>query len=121
MFDGSDPREVNPHILTAVMIEHIQAVERAEEILSVKGLDCYFIGPTDLGASLGYDSDKTAQAIARVLEVSKKLGVPGGIHAMTAEQANERIAQGFQFIAVSEAGRLAAVGAHESLSRINAT
>lgn len=119
VFDGTNPPDVNPHILCAVMIEHAQAIDNLEAILSVKGLDCYFIGPTDLSASLGYDADKTAQAITRTLEVGKKLGVPGGIHAMTADQANERIAQGFQFIAVSECGRLAAAGAKQDLARIN--
>ena len=120
VFDGATPPEVNPCILTAVMIEHIQAVENAEEILSVKGLDCYFIGPTDLGASLGYDSDKTAAAIKQVLSVGKSLGIPAGIHVPTGELACKRIAEGFQFIAVSEAGRLAAAGAEQDLAQIKA-
>ncbi len=117
-FDGAAPPAVNPQVLAAVMIEHVEAVENVESILSVQGLDCYFIGPTDLGASLGYKPDEVTDAIGRVLQAGKKLGVPGGIHVASPELARERAAQGFQFIAVSEAGKLVADGATQLISSL---
>jgi 4-hydroxy-2-oxoheptanedioate aldolase len=118
VFDGTHPPTVNPQILAAVMIEHVESVNNIDKILAVEGLDSIFIGPTDLGASLGYKSDEVADAIRQTLEACRKARVPAGIHVMTADLANERIGQGFQFIAVCEAARLAAEAAARSLEQI---
>jgi 4-hydroxy-2-oxoheptanedioate aldolase len=45
--------EARRRTLVVVQIEDDVAVQRAEEISSVAGLDAVFIGPTDLSASLG--------------------------------------------------------------------
>jgi 4-hydroxy-2-oxoheptanedioate aldolase len=95
------------------MIEHIEAVKRAEEIMSTPGLDAIFIGPNDLAASmgvpLGLDNphpDHRA-AVARVLETGKRLGLPVGIHCGSVEALNERIDEGFLWLALSsDAGLL---------------
>src|SRR5207247_6659212 len=43
----------NEEILVVLMIEHIKAIEAADEILSVPGIDVAFIGPNDLHNSMG--------------------------------------------------------------------
>src|SRR5215510_11680844 len=43
----------NEEILVVLMIEHIKAIEAADEILSVPGVDVAFIGPNDLHNSMG--------------------------------------------------------------------
>ncbi|MGC8832995.1 MAG: HpcH/HpaI aldolase family protein, partial [Armatimonadota bacterium] len=43
----------NEQILLAVQIEHKDAVELAEEICRVEGVDLVFVGPYDLAASMG--------------------------------------------------------------------
>jgi 4-hydroxy-2-oxoheptanedioate aldolase len=95
------------------MLETVEAVENADEILSVPGIDAFFIGPNDLHNSLGkppvFDSDDPGflQAIDRLLAAGKKHNVPAGIHVVDALAAQRRIAQGFQFIAVtSEVGMM---------------
>ncbi len=51
---GSDyAARINDEVYVAVQIETIRAVERAEEILSVEGIDGCWIGPADLGLSMG--------------------------------------------------------------------
>ncbi|MBI3941369.1 MAG: hypothetical protein HY326_00015 [Chloroflexi bacterium] len=93
----------NPEIFLAVMIETVQAVEKAEEILSVPGVDCCFIGPGDLALDLGTygrPSDRHAEAIQSLVDTGKRLGVPMGIYCPTLEVARQRTAQGFQFMNV---------------------
>src|SRR5256885_3794299 len=43
----------NDEILVVLMIEHVQGVEAAEQIISVPGVDVVFIGPNDLHNSMG--------------------------------------------------------------------
>ena len=109
-----------------VQIEHAEAVKNVEDILSVEGIDGYFIGPSDLAISMGFkpgfdQSDpRHEEAVQRVLAVGKKLGVPGGPHVGSAEALNQRVAQGFRFIGLSsDEGflRVAATSALQSVKR----
>jgi 4-hydroxy-2-oxoheptanedioate aldolase len=101
----------NDEILVVIMAEHVDAVERADEIFSVPGIDAVFIGPNDLHASMGlppaFDSDNKqfAEAVEHIRVTAKKHGVASGIHVIDAAQAQRRAQEGFQFIAViSDAG-----------------
>jgi len=103
--------KANEEILVVVMMEHVDAVEAADEILSVPGIDVVFIGPNDLLNSMGqppaFDSEHKAfvDAVQHVLKTARKYGIAPGMHALDAEGARKRIAAGFQFIAIaSEAG-----------------
>src|ERR671923_2349411 len=42
----------NEEILIVLQCEHIKAVEDADAIFSVPGIDCMFVGPNDLAASM---------------------------------------------------------------------
>jgi 4-hydroxy-2-oxoheptanedioate aldolase len=95
------------------MAEHVRAIEKADEILSVPGVDAVFIGPNDLHASMGrppaFDSDDRQfnDAVNHILKLARKNGLAPGIHVADAASAQRRIAQGFQFVAVtSEAGMM---------------
>lgn len=97
--------EANDEIMVVVMIEHVDAVRRAEEILSVEGVDACFIGPNDLAWSMSTPHGKARGSaehqalIDEVLRAAKKVGVPAGIHCSSAEEVTRRIDQGFQFLA----------------------
>ena len=86
------------------MIEHIDAVNAIDSILSVDGIDAYIIGPYDLSGSMGHIGElnhpEVASAIEKVLEAGKRLGKPGGIHVVEPdqEQLQQRISAGFNFI-----------------------
>jgi 4-hydroxy-2-oxoheptanedioate aldolase len=103
----------NDEILVVLMVEHIKAIEAADEILSVPGIDVVFIGPNDLHHSMGkppsFESDDPAftGALAHVLKIARKHGVAPGLHVADIAAAQRRLAEGFQFIAVaSEAGMM---------------
>ncbi len=125
LYGGVDYFEhANEEIALVVQIEHIDAVNRADKILSVAGVDAFFIGPSDLAISMGIKPglDQTdprhVAAVSKVLAAGKKHGVPGGIHVGSAEAANERIAQGFQFIGLSSDEGFVRSAASSALSKV---
>jgi 4-hydroxy-2-oxoheptanedioate aldolase len=92
----------NDETLCIVMIEHHTAVDRAEEILSVPGVDACFIGPNDLSWSMGLQGRRDeahAAALLRVRDAGRATGTPVGLHCGSPEEVVERIGQGFQFLA----------------------
>ena len=106
LYGGPDYVEhANEEILLIVQIEHITAIKNAREILSVPGVDGYFIGPGDLCASMGlpntWDPDFPAYwaALAEVQRVAAELGVPGGIHSSPG-RVTAMIERGYRFIAI---------------------
>lgn len=117
-------RRANDETLVVVQIEHIEAVERADELLSVPGVDAVFIGPTDLGASMGLprgtdaDHPKLAAAIDRVREAAQRHGVAPGIHVFSPEAARKRLAEGFRFLALMSDTRFMLGAAKEALAAV---
>lgn len=114
---GTDPAtyydRANEEILVVLMAEHVQAIEHADEIFSVPGIDVVFIGPNDLTKSMGMkpvfesESKEFVGALKHILKTAKKYGVAPGIHVLDAAAAKRRMDEGFQFIAVtSEAGMM---------------
>ena len=95
--------KANDEIAVIVMIEHIDGVNNAKEILSVPGVDACFIGPNDLSKSMGCNigDPEHEEAIQEVLRVAREVGTPPGLHCGNAEQVNKRIEQGFQFLALA--------------------
>ncbi|MCW5601313.1 aldolase/citrate lyase family protein [Nitrosomonas sp.] len=90
-----------------VMIEHIDAVQQIDAILSVPGIDAYIIGPYDLSGSMGrpgeLDHPEVQIAIEKVLEAGRRLNKPGGIHVIEPDPAalRKRIEAGFNFLGYS--------------------
>ena len=77
-------KRANNDSLIIVQIEHIDAVNNIEEILSVEGIDGTFIGPYDLSMSLGIPGQLThplvVEAKEKVLQAVLKKGLAAGIH-----------------------------------------
>lgn len=93
--------EANEEIMVTVMIETVEAAERADEILSVPGVDCCLIGSGDLALSmgmLGSETEAHEKVIRKVLETGRRHGVAMGFPAGTVEEALKRADQGFQLL-----------------------
>jgi len=125
LYGGVDYFEhANEEIALIVQIEHIEAVNRIDEILSVEGVDAFFIGPSDLAISMGLKPgmDQTdprhVEAVSKILASGKKHGVPGGIHVGSPEAVNERIAQGCQFIGLASDERFLRSAASAALNKV---
>ena len=90
-----------------VQIEHINAVENIEAILSCDDVDGYIIGPYDLSASMGlhgqFEHPDIVAALKKIREVGAALKKSGGLHIVepNPEELRSRIKEGFQFLAYS--------------------
>ncbi len=91
--------------IVIVQIEHIEAVENLESILTTPGVDGYIIGPYDLSGSLGvpgqFDHPDVAKALELVRAVSRDLNALSGFHVVQPDpaQVSKKIEEGYRFIA----------------------
>ncbi len=75
----------NHESLVCVQLEELAAIQNADEILAVDGVDVFFIGPSDLSQSMGFigrpDAPEVKSAIAQTLDkivaAGKLPGMPG--------------------------------------------
>ena len=86
-------------------IESVTALENLDEILAVGGVDAYFVGPSDLGASLGHlggaGSPEVISAVAETIGRIRAAGHPCGVLAVTAETAARYRDAGANFVGVA--------------------
>lgn len=98
---------VNKESVVIVQIEHIEAVDNLEDILSVRGVDGFIIGPYDLSGSLGvpgkFEDKRVKAAFKKVLEVSCRLKKPAGFHVISSSEDMlvKRIREGYRFLGFS--------------------
>lgn len=98
--------EADTEVLCLPMVETVEAVEQVEAIAAVEGLDGLYIGPSDLGLSLGigpgadHPEPEFDQAIQRVLAACEANGIMPGIHS-TPALTPKRLEQGFRFVTVT--------------------
>jgi 4-hydroxy-2-oxoheptanedioate aldolase len=93
---------INDRVLSIIQFEHIDALPHLDALLRTPGLDVFFVGPTDLGQSMGYGGQvghpEVEAVIQQVAETARGRGVALGIVAADAEQTNRRLRQGFQMV-----------------------
>src|SRR5262245_64514 len=114
----------NDEILIVLQCEHVKAIEDADAIFSVPGIDAIFVGPNDLAASMRSregqppSAEDTKKAHDRILAACKKHRVPAGIHCYSADEANRRIAEGWQFIAIGSELKMMLNGAAAEVEKL---
>jgi 4-hydroxy-2-oxoheptanedioate aldolase len=117
-YGGADYwQHANEEVLLFAMIETRQAVNNLPEILSVKGLNGVYIGPSDLSFSMGKTptldpSEETVlKAMGIILKETRERGLIAGVHTDGPKTAHKRFEEGFQFCTILNDVRLLAVGA----------
>ncbi|KAM0555913.1 hypothetical protein ACHAPJ_006315 [Fusarium lateritium] len=99
-------QQANDSLLTLVQIETRSALDNLEEIAAVEGIDVLFVGPFDLGNSIGHPiingviKPELKEAIYKILSVSHKAGKKCGIYSGSGERAKEYIDAGFDMVHV---------------------
>lgn len=107
-----------------VQIEHKDAIEQLEEILTVPGVDGFIIGPYDLSCSLGipgeFKQSLFTDAMEQILETGKKLNCPAGLHIVEPDPQllEQSVRDGYIFIAYSVDIRMLDVSAREGLMKL---
>ena len=105
-------KRANDEILVVLQTESPEGVDNAEAIYSLPGVDAIFVGPVDLTAQMrspdGTDPTPAEfeKMLQRVLAAGKKVGTPVGLHVQSLEAVKQRIAEGWQFIALGSELRM---------------
>jgi len=114
----------NDEILCIPMIETQEAVDNLEAILDVPGIDAVYIGPSDLGFSMGLvpildrEEAKILAIYDKVLAETKKRGIIAGLHNGTPEYAAKMIQRGFRLVTVSNDSGLMQVAARNAVRTV---
>ena len=114
----------NYELLVVLQCEHIRAVEDADSIFSVPGIDAIFVGPNDLAASMRSkegrppSAEATAQAMKHILATCRKHKVAPGLHCTSGEEARHRIEEGWRFVAIGSELKMMLDGTANVLQRL---
>ena len=98
---------VNQESVVVVQVEHIEAVENLEAILSVDGVDGFIVGPYDLSGSLGvpgqFDDASVKEALDSIQSTVVASDKAAGIHVIEPdpEALLRRVDEGYSFLAYS--------------------
>jgi 4-hydroxy-2-oxoheptanedioate aldolase len=103
------------------MIETREAVKNLPDILSVKGLDGVYVGPSDLSLSLGKpptldpSDPEVLEAIQTIAKTTRAKGMIAGVHTDGPKTAAKRYAEGYQFCTLINDVRLLAMAAQAAI------
>lgn len=98
---------INNHVKIIAQVEHHEAIENLDKIVSVDGLSGTIIGPYDLSGSIGlpgqYDHPDVKKLLNKYETICKELSSPLGFHVVPADYklVIEKIKTGYTFIAFS--------------------
>src|ERR1700748_968751 len=112
----------NNEILVIPMIETQQGIDNIDEILSVPGISGIYIGPSDMGLSLGMipildrEEPIIMEIYGKLLASCKRHGKFAGLHNGTAAYAARMMQMGFQFVTIANDSGLMARAAREAVS-----
>ncbi|MFC1992578.1 HpcH/HpaI aldolase/citrate lyase family protein [Chloroflexota bacterium] len=92
----------NKETLVVVQVETMDSVKNLDEILTVEGVDVFFIGPTDLSTSMGYvgqaSQPEVQDLIEKVVRKIRDAGRIAGTVAYNQEALAKAKERGFQYI-----------------------
>ena len=95
---------VNQHMCVMVQIENLAGAAAARDIAALDGVDCLFVGPSDLAAGMGHIGNAghpdVQAVIAAVFADAKACGKPSGILAPVEADARRYLAIGATFVGV---------------------
>jgi len=114
-----DIQAINRRLLGIIQIESRSAVEHADEIAAIDGVDVLFVGPTDLSHSLGlpgrFDDPGYLAALERVAAAAEGAGKATGILLRDAAALPRHRDLGFRFIGLGSDGAFIRDGAQSVL------
>jgi 4-hydroxy-2-oxoheptanedioate aldolase len=111
----------NEEIILLAMIETRKGVENLDEILSVKGIDGVYVGPSDLSMSLGKpptldpSDPEVVSFIELIAKKTRAKGLIAGVHCDGAKTALRRFEQGYQLATILNDARLMATAAAQAV------
>lgn len=71
-------RKSDDEVQCIALIEDFEAIENLPELTKVKGIDIFYVAPSDMAASMGHTGDPSHPEVQEALERSIKLIIKGG-------------------------------------------
>lgn len=109
-------------LLCIVQIESPQAVDSAEAIAALDGVDVLFVGPVDLSHSMGIpgqiEHPKFVDALRAVALATKKASKAAGILLRSPEDTAHYLALGYTFLGCGSDGSMLRSTAHSQLTNL---
>src|SRR5210317_2569 len=126
IYGGQDyAKHADTELLKFAMIETKEALDKLDEIMSVKGVDGIYIVPADLSLAIGEEpgfdkseNTKEYSHILKILEHAKKNNIFAGIHNGTPEYATKMIEKGFNFVTIGSDQRGMGIKAKTDVEKI---
>jgi 4-hydroxy-2-oxoheptanedioate aldolase len=121
---GTYQKTANDEVLCVPMIETREALRNIEAIVEVPGVDALYVGPSDLGFSLGLppmldrEEPQMLEAYRRILAAAEKAGKPVCIHCASAAYAVRAFEMGFKLATVSWDSAYITNGARAAISHV---
>ena len=94
--------------IVIVQIEHVAAVEKLADILSVAGVDGFIVGPYDLSGSLGIPGElehpRYVETLEEISRIAVEVDAVRGYHVVPPKPqlALDKIQEGYTFMAYSD-------------------
>jgi 2-keto-3-deoxy-L-rhamnonate aldolase RhmA len=115
---------LNSNVMIVMQFETKRALDAADELLSVPGIDVAMVGPTDLSISLGvpgrFDDPVLVDSIDKLVERCNAHGVVPGIHNRGVAGARFWAERGMRFIGSGSEQSLLLEKARESMGALRA-
>jgi 2-dehydro-3-deoxyglucarate aldolase/4-hydroxy-2-oxoheptanedioate aldolase len=114
----------NSTVLAVVQFETVLALERAEELLSVKGMDIAMVGPADLSISMGIpgqlENPRLIAAVERLVGQCVAHGVVPGIQTRSLAMSRAWVERGMRFVGTGGEHGLLLEKARETVAALRA-
>lgn len=120
-------RSANEKVLVLAMVETRDALSNLDSILAVDGIDGVYVGPSDLGLSLGHEptleptAPEVIEAIALIAARARARGRVAGVHTGSPVMLRSMLDQGFHFASLLTDVRLFSNALASSLSAVRDT
>jgi len=115
---------LNRNTLSVVQFEFTVAMDRADELLSLKGFDIAMVGPADLSISLGipgqFDNPLLISTVDKLIEKCNRHGVVPGIQTRGLAMAKMWAERGMRFVGAAAEHVLLLERAKETVSQLRA-
>ena len=115
---------LNLNTVSVVQFETVTAMERADELLAVRGTDIAMVGPADLSISLGipgqFDHPLLISTVDKLIEKCVKHHVVPGIQTRTTAMARFWAERGMRFVGASAEHGLLLEKARETVAALQA-
>jgi 2-keto-3-deoxy-L-rhamnonate aldolase RhmA len=112
----------NTNTLGVVQFESLTALERADELLSMKGLDIIMVGPADLSIALGipgqFDNPLLISTVDKVIAKCNEHGVVPGIQVRSVAMAKFWAERGMRFVGATAEHALLLEKAKETVTQL---